>query len=165
MEQFLNKSDLNKSFINFENTSSNDIFSRLNSEYSFINKNSTSKLFISKDSKESFESSDESTSDKDSIKSSKSYKTIKFLSSSVKFSKSKFNINKNNSYRKDIYGNEIKKGGKQKVSFKDDIKGKLLVEMTLIDVKQNSIRGKNYKKYTINMMARDKKESNVCIIF
>ena len=42
--------------------------------------------------------------------------------------------------RKDLYGNLIQKGGKHKVSFKDNIKGKLLVEMTLIDVKQNSIR-------------------------
>ena len=47
--------------------------------------------------------------------------------------------------RKDIYGNIIKKGGKHKVSFKDNLKGKKLVEMTLIDVKQSSIRGKNFK--------------------
>ena len=161
MELCLNTSNLDKSFINFENTSSNDLFSRLNFESTISNINSTS-LFNSKGSKESFDSSDESTSDKDSIKSSKSHK---FLSSSVIIPKSKFNLNKKKIFRKDIYGNEIKKGGKQKVSFKDSIKGKLLVEMTLIDVKQSSIRGKNYKKYTVNIMARDKKESIACIIF
>ena len=70
--------------------------------------------------------------------------------------------------RKDIYGNIIEKGGKHKISFKDNFKGKYLVEMTLIDVKQNSLRGKNYKNYTIFREARDKEEilcSGVCNIF
>ena len=70
--------------------------------------------------------------------------------------------------RKDIYGNIIEKGGKHKVSFKDSFKGKYLVEMTLIDVKQNSLRGKNYKSLTIFREARDKEEilcSGVCNIF
>ena len=69
---------------------------------------------------------------------------------------------------KDIYGNIIEKGGKHKVSFKDSFKGKYLVEMTLIDVKQNSLRGKNYKSLTIFREARDKEEilcSGVCNIF
>ena len=71
-------------------------------------------------------------------------------------------------YRKDIYGNIIKKGGKHKISFKDSFKGKYLVEMTLIDVKQNSLKGKNYKNLTIFREARDKEElfcSGVCTIF
>ena len=70
--------------------------------------------------------------------------------------------------RKDIYGNIIKKGGKHKVSFKDNLKGKKLVEMTLIDVKQSSIRGKNFKKYTVCLEARDKRDafnSSTCNIF
>ena len=70
--------------------------------------------------------------------------------------------------RKDIYGNIIKKGGKHKISFKDSFKGKYLVEMTLIDVKQNSLKGKNYKNLTIFREARDKEElfcSGVCTIF
>ena len=74
----------------------------------------------------------------------------------------------NKTCRKDIYGNIIEKGGKHKVSFKDSFKGKYLVEMTLIDVKQNSLRGKNYKNLTIFREARDKEEilcSSACNIF
>ena len=37
--------------------------------------------------------------------------------------------------------------------------------MTLIDVKQNSLRGKNYKKYTVSLEAKDKKELSICSIF
>ncbi len=72
------------------------------------------------------------------------------------------------SSRKDIYGNIIEKGGKHKISFRDNIKGNLLVEMTLIDIKQNCLRGKNYKKLTIFREARDKEDmfcSGVCNIF
>ena len=47
-----------------------------------------------------------------------------------------------NKLRKDIYGNIIEKGGNHKVSFKDDIKGKKLVETTLIDLKKNVIKNK-----------------------
>ena len=78
----------------------------------------------------------------------------------------KFSLNIINPARRDIYGNIIEKGGKHKVSFKDNIKGQLLVEMTLIDVKQNSLRGKNYKKNTVCLEARDKKAlSGACTIF
>ena len=72
------------------------------------------------------------------------------------------------SSRKDIYGNIIEKGGKHKISFRDNIKGNLLVEMTLIDIKQNCLRGKNYKKLTIFREARDKEDmfcSGVCNTF
>ena len=72
------------------------------------------------------------------------------------------------SSRKDIYGNIIEKGGKHKISFRDNIKGNLLVEMTLIDIKQNCLRGKNYKNLTIFREARDKEDmfcSGVCNIF
>ena len=44
--------------------------------------------------------------------------------------------------RKDIYGNIIEKGGNHKISFKDDIKGKKLVETHLIDLKKNVIKNK-----------------------
>ena len=80
----------------------------------------------------------------------------------------KFNSPKNIRKRKDIFGNVIEKGGKQKISFRDNFKGKFLVEMTLIDPKQNSLRGKNYKNYTIFREARDKEEvlcSGACNIF
>jgi hypothetical protein len=80
----------------------------------------------------------------------------------------KFNSPKNIRKRKDIFGNVIEKGGKQKISFRDNFKGKYLVEMTLIDPKQNSLRGKNYKNYTIFREARDKEEvlcSGACNIF
>ena len=71
-------------------------------------------------------------------------------------------------YRKDIYGNVIKKGGKHKISFKDNFKGNYLVEMTLIDVHQNSLRGNNYKNLTVFREARDKEQifcSGLCNVF
>ena len=152
MEGYLNTSDLNKSFIDFENNSSNDLFSHLNSKASKDNLNFDSNpLANSKDS-----DSDESTSDKESTEPSETSK-IKQIDN--------LDLLNKRSLRKDLYGNEIKKGGKHKVTFKDNIKGKLLVEMTLIDVKQSSIRGKNYKKYTIDLMAKDKRELRSCNIF
>ena len=84
---------------------------------------------------------------------------------------SRNNINsliKKNILRKDIYGNIIEKGGSHKVSFKDDIKGNFLVEMTLIDTKQNSIKSRFYKNQTVLREARDKEElfcSGLCNIF
>ena len=87
---------------------------------------------------------------------------------STELSIKKFNSPKNIRIRKDIFGNVIEKGGKHKISFRDNFKGKYLVEMTLIDPKQNSLRGKNYKNYTIFREARDKEEvlcSGVCNIF
>ena len=112
--------------------------------------------------------------------SSNDLKTISYdgisTQNSFKFMNIKNNLNfisnksleKNRIDRKDIYGNIIKKGGNHKVSFRDNIKGNLLVEMTLIDQKQNSLRGKNYKTYTIFREARDKEEilcSGLCCIF
>ena len=84
-----------------------------------------------------------------------------------------------NKLRKDIYGNIIEKGGNHKVSFKDDIKGKKLVETTLIDLKKNVIKNKkihnkvNKKDFiieeTINEReAKDKEKvicSSACLIF
>ena len=67
--------------------------------------------------------------------------------------------------RKDIYGNIIKKGGKHKVSFKDDLKGKPLVEMTFYSSKENCMKNKNYKKYTYNRVAKDKQEMTCCNIY
>ena len=81
---------------------------------------------------------------------------------------SKFKKFKQNSLRKDLFGNIIVKGGKHKVSFKDDIKGNYLVEMTLIDTKQNSLKSKYHKKQTVLLDARDKDElicSGLCNIF
>lgn len=100
-----------------------------------------------------------------STKSSKS-KNYKF--ESLKKYIPKENLFKKENLRKDLYGNIIKKRGNHKVSFKDDIKGNLLVEMTLIDTKQNSIRSKFYKSQTIMREARDKEEavcSGLCKIF
>jgi len=143
----LDSSKLDKSFIQFENNSSYDLFSELNN--SKLEQDSSS--FYS--SKKTNDSSDDSTQE-DSIKYS--------LHSNIDYKIHKDNL------RKDIYGNIIKKGGKHKVSFKDNLKGKKLVEMTLIDVKQSSIRGKNFKKYTVCLEARDKKDSfnsTTCNIF
>ena len=154
----LNSSNLDKSFIQFENNSTNELFFQLNCPESKENNSS----FFSK--KSSSDSSGDST-DEESIKSSKIL--LKSSSNSLnKKGKSKFYLTeKNNNIRKDLYGNVIKKGGHHKVSFKDNIKGKKLVEMTLIDVKQNSLRGKNYKKYTVSLDAKDRKELSVCSIF
>ena len=100
-----------------------------------------------------------------SIKSSKSKNfTINSLNKNFR----KENLFKSDYLRKDLYGNVIEKGGKHKVSFRDDIKGKLLVQMTLIDTKQNSIRSRNYKNQTIYLEAKDKEEiicSGLCNIF
>ena len=69
--------------------------------------------------------------------------------------------------RKDINGNLIEKGGKHKVSFKDDIKGKFLVEITFYNAKDNCLRRKNYKDYTIKTVGKDKgaNKSSGCSIF
>ena len=148
----LNSSNLNTSFIQFDNNTRNELFFQLNSETEPTN------LFPSKKSPDSSGESGEST-DEDSISFTK-------LKKSQKHIKSKFSLNIINHVRKDIYGNIIEKGGKHRVSFKDNIKGQLLVEMTLIDVKQNSLRGKNYKKNTVCLEAKDKKAlSGACTIF
>ena len=153
----LNSSNLDKSFIQFENNSTNELFLQLNSPES----NQIDSSFFSK--KSSSDSSGDST-DEDSIKSSKILLKTS-LNSLNKGKKSKFYLTQKSNVRKDLYGNVIKKGGQHKVSFKDNIKGKKLVEMTLIDVKQNSLRGKNYKKYTVSLEAKDKRELSVCNIF
>jgi len=153
----LNSSNLNKSFIQFENNSTNELFLQLNSPES----NQIDSGFFSK--KSPSDSSGDST-DEDSLKSSKIFLKTS-LNSLDKGKKSKFYLTQKNNSRKDLYGNVIQKGGHHKVSFKDNIKGKKLVEMTLIDVKQNSLRGKNYKKYTVSLEAKDKRELSVCNIF
>ena len=75
--------------------------------------------------------------------------------------------------RKDIYGNKIEKGGNHKISFKDNLKGKKLVETTLIDLKKNVIKNKKVhhkidKKDFIIKETTDKEEiicSSACNIF
>ena len=90
------------------------------------------------------------------------------IQSSKILEKKYFSSKSQKKIRKDIYGNIIKKGGNHKISFLDNFRGKYLVEMTLIDVKQNSLRGKNYKNLTVMREASDKEElfcSGVCNIF
>lgn len=99
-------------------------------------------------------SSDESTE-----QSSKSLSMNNYKNNSIHKNKLKKEA------RKDLHGNIIKKGGKHKVSFKDEIKGKLLVEMTFYDSKESSLKSKNYKEYTINREAKDKIEMACCNIF
>ena len=88
---------------------------------------------------------------------------------SIKLKKEKNNsIHKNlfiNDSRKDLYGNIIEKGGKHKVSFKDDIKGNFLVELTIYHLDENCLKRKDYKKYTINRQARDREDIACCNIF
>ena len=88
---------------------------------------------------------------------------------SIKLKKEKNNsIHKNlfiNDSRKDLYGNIIEKGGKHKVSFKDDIKGNFLVELTIYHSDENCLQRKDYKKYTINRQARDREDIACCNIF
>ena len=99
-------------------------------------------------------SSDESTE-----QSSKSLSLKKYKNNSIHKNKLHSEI------RKDLHGNIIEKGGKHKVSFKDDIKGKFLVEMTFYNAKESSLKSKRYKEYTINRNARDKTEMACCNIF
>ena len=99
-------------------------------------------------------SSDESTE-----QSSKSLSINNYKNNSIHKNKLKKEA------RKDLHGNIIKKGGKHKVSFKDEIKGKFLVEMTFYDSKESSLKSKNYKEYTINREAKDKIEMACCNIF
>ena len=153
----INSSNLDKSFIQFENNSTNELFFKLNSPES---KEDNSSFFTKKSSSDS---SGDST-DEDSIKSSKTILKAS-LNPLNKKAFSKFYLTQKNNIRKDLFGNLIQKGGHHKVSFKDNIKGKKLVEMTLIDVKQSSIRGKNYKKYTVSLEAKDKRELTTCNIF
>ncbi len=133
------------------------IKSKYNSSFQLFNLSNFEKRCKSPNSFTLKKSSDfsEENSTKQSKNSSKSKKSI-YLS-----------LSKNN-LRKDLFGNLIVKGGKHKVSFKDDIKGKYLVEMTLIDTKQNSLRSKYHKKQTAFIEARDKEElicSGACKIF
>ena len=143
MESNLSNSfDLNKAFINSNYNSSLQLFNFTNLEKEYKHSNS----FTGKKSS----NFSENNSTEQSNKTSKSKKF------------------KQNSLRKDLFGNIIVKGGKHKVSFKDDIKGNYLVEMTLIDTKQNSLRSKYYKKQTALIEARDKDEiicSGLCNIF
>ena len=106
-------------------------------------------------------SSDESTEGSIEIKNSKQYKNNSI------YKKNRKNSLFKNKLRKDIHGNLIEKGGKQKVSFKDDIKGKYLVEITFYNAKDNCLRRKNYKDYTIKTIGKDKgaNKSSGCSIF
>ena len=83
-----------------------------------------------------------------------------------------------NKLRKDIYGNIIEKGGNHKISFKDDIKGKKLVETHLVDLKKNVIKNKKTHKISKkdfiieeNLNEREAKDkekiicSGACFIF
>ena len=156
--------DLNKSIINFNNydqlisETKDDASSFLS--LSLLNKES--KDYNPSSNKNSFESSsDESTEGSIEIKNSKKYQNNSIYKKTRKCSLFKKKL------RKDIHGNLIKKGGKQKVSFKDDIKGKLLVELTFFSAKDNCLRRKNYKDYTFQRRAKDKEaiDSQSCIIF
>ena len=101
-------------------------------------------------------------------------KKIKSVRYPYNTTESNFNFSRNlNKIRRDIYGNIIEKGGNQKISFRDDLKGKPLVETTIIDLKKNVIqkqkihRKKNGKE-TIIEESKDKEEiicSSVCFIF
>ena len=74
--------------------------------------------------------------------------------------------------RKDIYGNIIEKGGNQRISFKDNFKGKALVETTLINLKKTvklkKKSSKNVRKDIEEIRAKDKDVvicSSACTIF
>ena len=114
---------------------------------------SKSKLFDS--------SSDESTESSISSSHSKKYKNNSIYKKIRKNSLFKRKL------RKDINGNLIEKGGKQKVSFKDDIKGKYLVELTFYSQNDNCLKRKSHKNYTYQRRAKDKEaiDSQPCNIF
>ena len=154
---------LNLSILNFKNfeqitSETKDSSSSLLS-LAFINEKedtnsfSKSKLFDS--------SSDESTESSINSSYSKNYKNNSIYKKVRKNSLFKRKL------RKDINGNLIEKGGKHKVSFKDDIKGNFLVEITYYNAKDNCLKRKNYKDYTIKRLGNDKqtKKCSGCNIF
>ena len=156
--------DLNISIINFnelekkkfeieDNISSLSSLALLNKEEKSQNKLSKKKLSES--------SSDESTEGSIEIKNSKKYQNNSIYKKIRKNSLFKKKL------RKDIHGNLIEKGGKQKVSFKDDIKGNFLVELTFYNTEDYCFKSKNYKNYTFKKGAKDKEamECSTCNIF
>ena len=152
MEDFLSHSfELYK-----KNIPNSELF---NISYNFINKYYRSNSFTMKRKDLSDESSTE--------QSTKLTKIKKYKIHSLGKNFPKKNLFKKNKIRKDIYGNIIEKGNKYKVSFKDDIKGKFLVEITFYNAKDNCLRRKNYKDYTIKTVGKDKgaNKSSGCSIF
>ena len=154
---------LNLSILNFKNleqisSETKDSSSSLLS-LAFINENEDSNSFSK--SKLFDSSSDESTESSISSSHSKKYKNNSIYKKIRKDSLFKRKL------RKDINGNLIEKGGKHKVSFKDDIKGNFLVEVTYYNAKDNCLKRKNYKDYTIKRIAKDKETKNCsgCNIF
>jgi len=156
--------DLNISIINFneldqkkfeieDNISSLSSLALLNKEEKSQNKLSKKKLSES--------SSDESTEGSIEIKNSKKYQNNTIYKKIRKNSLFKKKL------RKDIHGSLIEKGGKQKVSFKDDIKGNFLVELTFYNTEDYCFKSKNYKNYTFKKGAKDKEamECSTCNIF
>ena len=156
--------DLNISIINFneldqkkfeieDNISSLSSLALLNKEEKSQNKLSKKKLSES--------SSDESTEGSIEIKNSKKYQNNSIYKKIRKNSLFKKKL------RKDIHGSLIEKGGKQKVSFKDDIKGNFLVELTFYNTEDYCFKSKNYKNYTFKKGAKDKEamECSTCNIF
>ena len=154
---------LNLSVLNFKNleqikSETKDSSSSLLS-LAFINEKENTNSFTK--SKLFDSSSDESTESSISSSYSKKYKNNSIYKKIRKNSLCKKKL------RKDINGNLIEKGGKQKVSFKDDIKGNFLVEITYYNAKDNCLRRKNYKDYTIKRLGNDKetKKCSGCNIF
>jgi hypothetical protein len=73
--------------------------------------------------------------------------------------------------RKDVYGNTIEKGGNQRISFRDNVDGKPLVETTLIDLKKIIKKKKITKDIKKDIIKEEKNDkttiicSSVCNIF
>ena len=102
------------------------------------------------------------------------HKRIKSVKHSYNNTEPNFIFSSNlNKIRRDIYGNIIEKGGNQKISFRDDLEGKPLVETALIDLKKNVIQKqklhrKKIGKDIIIEESKDKEEiicSSACYIF
>ena len=155
--------DLNISIINYNEFEQNkfeteDNISSLS--LALLNKEDKNQNSLSK-KKLSESTSDESTESSIEIKNLKKYKNNSIYKKNQKNSLFKKKL------RKDIHGNLIEKGGKHKVSFKDDIKGKFLVELTFYNKENYCYKGKNYKNYTFKKVAKDKELNNcsTCNIF
>ena len=108
----------------------------------------------------------ESTSDESTEASIEIKKYKKYKNNSI-YKKNRKNSLFKKKLRKDIHGNIIEKGGDYRVSFKDDIKGSSLVEMTFYNKEDYCYKGKNYKNYTFKKEAKDKEANNcsTCNIF
>jgi len=146
----------------FEIEKTSFLKSKINKKFHLSNK-----LNIKRSKSFSREKYSELSEDKSTRQSISNFKHKKMIDNFFN-KKSKAKLFMSKKIRKDIYGNIIEKKGKHKVSFKDDKKGKYLVEMTFFDTKEIILKSRDYKLYTIERESKDKEGvicSGLCLVF